>query len=233
MPDPTPERRTKLRLGFALCCAALALAAVALLGSLSAQLFASSTETDVFDARVRQIAWVLEIVFEAVFIPGLLCLYVASNGVRWRRTTTLLLAVAGVGLTIIGVQIAGSQPEVAALANRVGEALGWVGLWMVAVLAAEAAESLERPDITYQTEVVGRVVVWGGFVWLAWLIWTFQPSPGAEPSAKSERLDIAMLLKTAVAMLVVFAVVRTALCCCGLAVAYSTAGDQRPPAEPA
>jgi hypothetical protein len=86
MPDPITERRTKLRLGFALCCATLALAAVALLGSLSARLLAGSTETDAFDARVRQIACVLEIVFEAVFISGLVCLHLASNGVRWRRT---------------------------------------------------------------------------------------------------------------------------------------------------
>jgi hypothetical protein len=228
------EHRSKLRVGFARCSAAFALALVFNVVNFGAVQIASSSdanfrETHVFELKLAANA--ASTAIDALLIAGLTCLYLARIGQRWRLVNTITLALLGVDLAIVCFDVFGTDAVMMELTRNVGLSLKWVVLWLIAVLAAEAAESIERPDVIYQTEVTGRVIVWGAVTWLAYLIWSFNPKMlDAQPN-DSAILEFALVVYFAAVGLQLFAYGRTALFCGGLATALSPNQDQAPPGQ--
>ena len=236
--EPPPAvpamHRAKVRLGFGLCCAGLAVALVAELGTLIAPLFVAPSGMEWLQKDQPQMTLahtVLGVIVEIALVVGWFSLYLVPHAQRWRQTCTWLLLLAGCDFVMLSAQLLSSDKSLVASAELIGSALGWVEMWMIAVLAAEAAESAERPDITNQTEVTGRLIIWGGFLWLAAQIWLFDPNqwPAAEPEPNS----FGSLLGIAAVVMSLFVWIRGVLFCAGLAVAYSSTGDPSQPEAPA
>lgn len=228
--------RPRLRAGFALYCGALVLALLFLFGINGIAMIASSSNVEWYkthDAQLKIVRTVVDCTVQAIMIPALVLLYLAPNGQRWRFSSTTLLAMAGVDLAILGLHIAGAEAALLTVADRIGEALCWVELWMIAVLAAEAAELLERPDIIHQTEMVGRLITWGGFLWLADLIWSFDSKQTADTATQAAPEGFSLILQVGVFVFQLFVMGRTAIYCGWLAADFSSAQDQRPPGKPA
>jgi hypothetical protein len=147
--------------------------------------------------------------------------------------STITLVLLGVDLAVVCFDIFGTDAAMLELTRNFGLTLNWVVLWMIAVLAAEAAESMERPDITYQTEVTGRLIIWGGAAWLAYLIWSFEPKQ-LEKQATDAAVDVfSIVLFYASWAMQIFSCGRTVLFCGGLAAALSPTQDPTPPGQTA
>lgn len=230
MSDIRPTHRKRLFWGFAFCAGSLALVLVLLL-ILSAWTLATARPIDAADeppaspTRERKLAmFVADLVVQSLFIVGLVCLYLVPQNLRWRRALTLLLAMCGVDLAILGVQFSSSEPHV--VADRIAVGLGWIELWMLAVAAAMAAESIERSDLTYQTEVAGRLVLWGGFAWLAGQAWSLDLTGAAQDAEGTQTSEFALLLDFVAIVLRVFAMLRVTYCCVQLAREYRGTSDR-------
>ncbi len=231
VPVMPAEYRAKVRIGFALCCAALALAMLYILGVSGAELISDETGVSVlknYDSQMKLVGVVSEVSVDSLLIAGLVCLYLVPLGQRWRLASSLLLAMLGVDVAILCLHVAGGDPVMLALTEQLGLTLGWVELWVLAVLAADAAESIERPDITYQTEIAGRLIIWGGFIWLAFMIWTFDLKRLGEPSAAATADEFAIILGYGALILRLFACARTVMICGGLAGALASSRPQSP-----
>lgn len=234
-PSIPAEHRSKLRVGFALCSGAFALALVFVVVSFGAVQVASSSDVhfgETHDFELKLAGNVASAAVDALLIAGLVYLYRARNGQRWRMASTITLALLGVDLAIVCFDIFGTDPAMIELTRDLGLMLTWVVLWMIAILAAEAAESMARPDITYQTEVTGRVIVWGGVAWLAYMIWSFDPKQLGKQANDAALDEFSMVLFYAAWGLQLFSYGRTMLFCGGLAAALSPTPDQTPPGQP-
>lgn len=235
LPTVLAEHRTRLRAGFSLCCAAFALALMSMIGTYGAELIASSTGVKLredYDPQMKLVATICEIAIDGLLIAGLVCLYLAPNGHRWRVASTALLTMVGVDVAILCFRLTGGDAATLALAEQIGMLLGWVELWLIAVLGAEAAEALERPDLTNQTEAVGRLIIWGGATWMAFMIWSFDFKQLREPTANAAPDYFAIILSFSALALSLFALSRTMLVCGGLAAALSPTPHQTPPGQP-
>lgn len=234
VPALPTEHRARVRMGFALCCAGLALAMLSMLGVIGAEMFAASSGVNLwktYDPQMKLVGVVSEVAVNSLLIAGLVCLYLVTIAQRWRLASTLLLAMLGVDVAILCLRVAGGDAAMLALAGQFGVTLGWVELWMIAVLAAEAAESLGRADLTYQTEVAGRLIIWGGFSWLAYLIWSFDLKQLGNPSADAASDEFAIILGYCASILRLFALCRTVMFCGGLASALSPTQPPPPPGQ--
>ncbi len=220
LPDVPAEHRKKLRIGFMLCCAALALALFALLGTFGAGMFALISGVNLekeFELKVKLVRSVSDAVFDALFVGGVVSLYLAPTGPRWRWVSSALLLMVGMDVAFLCLRIADAGPAVLALTELIGNGLGWAELWLLAILAADAAEALLRSDITYQTEVAGRLIVVGAVAWLAFVIWTFDPTTFVEPAANPRPDEFAVILGYSMIVMQLFALGRSVLFCGGLA----------------
>ena len=224
VPAVPSEHRKKLRIGFMLCSAAFALALFELLGTYGAILVASANGVNLqkeFELQMKLVREVSDGVYNALFIAGLINLYVAPTGPRWRWAGTALLGMVGMDVSFQCLRIAGSGPAVLAVVELIGGGLNWAELWLIAILAAEAAETLLRSDLTYQTEVAGRMIVAGAVAWLAFVIWTFDVQTFAEPAANQHSDDFAGVLLAGMVVIQLFVLARSMLFCGGLATALA------------
>ena len=231
-PDVPAAFRPRLRLGFGLCCATLALAIVVSLGVQLVPAVSGTVGSDALRDESASVKWgitVTDFVLEAVLVFSWVCLYTAPIGLRWRSTSAVLLAMGGADLVMMIMKIAGTDPFAHAVAERLGMALGWVELWMIAVLAADTAEATERSDITHQTEVTGQFILWGGAAWLAAEVWQFNPDQWLQSSANATPDSFAFVLVTAYAFLQIISLARTAIFCGQLAAALSPDAELPPP----
>jgi hypothetical protein len=168
---------------------------------------------------------------DALLIAGLVCLYRIPSGQRWRMASTITLALLGVDVAIVCFDIFGTDAAMMELTRNLGLTLNWVVLWLIAILAAESAETLVRPDITCQTEVTGRLVVCGGAVWLAYLIWSFDLKGLGKPATEAALDYFSVVLFYASWALQLFSLGRTMYFCGGLVAALSPTQDQTPPGQ--
>jgi hypothetical protein len=184
-------------------------------------------------AQFKLAGHVASAAIDALLIAGVACLYAARNGPRWRRISTIALVLLGVDVAVISYGVFGPDPAAVELVIDLGMLLTWGVFWMLATLAAEAAESIERPEITHQTEVTGRLIIAGAVAWLAYLIWSFDPAMlGAEGEAAS--LDhFSLVLWYSALILQLFSLVRIMLFGGGLASALSTDQGGAPPSQTA
>jgi hypothetical protein len=229
VPAVPTEHRQKLRIGFALCSGAFALAVAYVLISLGAAQLASSSDThfsETHDSKLELAGNLAGTAVDALLIAGLACLYVSRNDQRWRLVSTVALALLGVDVAIVCFDAFGTDPAMLELTRDFGLTLNWVVLWVIAILAAEAAESIGRADIIYQTEVTGRLIIWGGVGWLAYLIWSFDPARLGKPVEESAPAEFSVMILIAAQILQLFAVGRTILFCGGLAAALSPTQEQ-------
>jgi hypothetical protein len=225
------EHRAKVRSGFGLCFAGLAMAMFGAIGIHFAPFFFASLGPEWLESHVMQFkfaARVWAVVVQCVLVAGWVLLYLVPHGQRWRQAATCLLAMGGIDLVMLSLQIFSDDPIRIAVADVIGMTLGWVELWMIAVLGAEAAESAGRSDITYQTEVAGKLIVWSGFVWLAELIWTFDPNKWPWPDEINTE-SFGYLLGIVAVLLYLFVLIRTVMFCGGLASEYASTGDTSEP----
>ena len=233
-PPLTAAHRTKLRVGFTLCSSAFALSLAFVVVSFGAVQLASSSDAkfgETHDFELKLAGNVAGAAIDALLIAGLACLYRTRSGSRWRMVSTITLALLGVDVTIVCFDIFGTDAAVMELTRNLGLTLNWVVLWLIAVLAAETAETMERPDITHQTEVTGRLIIWGGVAWLAYLIWSFDPKVLGKLATEAALDDFSVVLFYASWALQLFALGRTMFFCGGLAAALSPTSDQTPPAQ--
>lgn len=245
MPDPEssnvivesplvrPMQRARWRTGFALCAASLGATMLAIVAQFSiAALAGAPGHESVRESlpRVDRVALGVGFALEALLVAGLVNLYTAPIGDRWRRTGMIVLGACGADLALVALELLGTNAEARDAAAFLSGLLTWVELWMLAVLAADAALALERLDLVYQTEVVGRLIVWGGFVWLASCVWTVGPKPAPVEAAAPMALDLNMILRTASYALLLFVLVRSMWFCASLAVECGTQrGATSPP----
>jgi hypothetical protein len=226
VPDVATAFRRRIRTGFALCAAALGAALVYLVATITGLLAVTSSGTNL--ELKTSAAWKLsglavEGLTTAILIAGLVLLYRVPYGPRWRWAGTLLLAMCGADVALFSLRASGGDAKALALASLLGYALSWVELWMLAVLAAEAAEAAERPEITYQTEIVGKLVIWGGFAWLLATVWSFDPARLGDTSMPSPPDQFIVVVDSAAFVLLVMALARTLRCCVGVVSAYAPA----------
>ena len=244
--DPSPgtsglhlisdQRRVWWRAGFILCCSGFALNLLAMLGFLILQFSAlpSGDETrTTLSPEAKLVTKVAAAVINTLLIAGIVCLYRAPAGLRWRRASAWLLAMLGMDVSILCFRWFAGDSSTLTMVEQLGEMLGWIELWLVAVLAAEAAELIERPDLTYQTEVAGRLILWGGAVWMAFVIWIFDPSQPTEPVQESAPDEFGAVLGVTSLVMMLLALGRTITFCGGLVAALSPVQEQPPPGQPA
>jgi hypothetical protein len=169
---------------------------------------------------------VIEGLTASLLVAGLVLFYRVPYGGRWRWACLLLLGMCGVDVAFLSFRAAGGDPKLVALTAILGMAIGWVELWMLAVLGAEAAEAAERPDVTHQTEVVGKLVIWGAFAWLLAIVWSFDAGQlGGESSATPPPQDVFMVIvSNASLVLHIMVLARTIQYCLGLVNAYAPDG---------
>ncbi|GEM_PF-5799540 len=234
MPDPVsttdattpllPEwRRKRMRAGFALAAIALSLAAMNSFVPLVLQIVMPPTDTDALARLAETSRWfeaTAQIVIELALGGGFVCLYLTGRPGSWRRVCYWSLAMVGADFVTIGVVHVGDDPASAAVAWNLAAMLGWIEMWMIAVLAAQAAELLDRYDIVHQTEVAGRLIVCGGFAWLGMLVWSFDVdvAGGRPPAPSHDEPSVLGLLGVTVALVNLFVLCRAALFCGRLAV---------------
>ncbi len=235
-PAVPAEFRPRLRLGFGLCCVGLTLAVCLELGAQLVPALAAAPGGDASKLDSPPVNFGLaltHLALQAVLVAGWVCLYIAPVGSRWRATSMALLAMGGADVAMMIMNLAGADPFAVAVARRLGMALVWIELWLIAVLAADAAEAVERSDITYQTEITGLVIVFGAFAWLGAEIWGFNPVEWSQPSAAATPDTIGFVLIVATMILSVVVFVRTAVFSGQLAAALSPGGNELPPSDAA
>jgi hypothetical protein len=229
-PHGVPAYRRRIRVGFALFAAALGTALVYLVASRVVMLIASPPGAELDD----QSAWnlwsmVVDGITSALLLAGVVTLHRVPLGERSRWATTILLAMCGADIAFMGLRAAGTDSKVVALCEILGLALGWVELWMIAVIAAEAAESADRLDLIHQTEVVGNLVIWGGFTWLLFTIWSFDIDRLNDSPARVAPDGLTTYLGFGSTVLLLIAMARTAMYCMGLVSTYAPVSNEPSP----
>jgi hypothetical protein len=237
-PAPLPPEacRKRMRGGFALCATALSLAAINSFVPLVLQIVMPPTDADALARLTDTSQWLemtAQVIIELALAGGFVCFYLARRAGAWRRVCYWSLAMVGADFVAIGLVHVGNDRSAATVAWNLAAMLGWVELWMIAVLAAEAAEMLDRYDVVHQTEVAGRLILCGGFAWLGMLIWSFEvDAAGAKrPDPSPGELSVFDLLGLTVALVNLFVLFRAAIFCGRLAVECGAA-DTDPEPKP-
>jgi hypothetical protein len=183
------------------------------------------------DAAADLNTWLLVVdgLTSGLLLAGVVSLYRVPYGPRWRWASALLLVMSGADVAFLSLRAAGTDSKVLAISGMLGAALGWVELWMLAVLSAEAAEAAERPDLTHQTEVVGKLVIWGAFAWLLSVIWSFDLEQFGDASARMPQDLFTMILTSTAMLLHLIVMARATMCCMGLVGAYGPVYDEVQP----
>jgi hypothetical protein len=230
------DHRAWMRVGFALCSAACALALGFLLVSFGAAQLASSAESEVLetqDANFKLASHVASAAIDALLIAGVACLYAARNSARWRRVSAAALVLLGMDVAVVSYGVVGADQAALELIMNLGMTLNWGVFWMLATLAADAAESIERPDITHQTEATGRLIICGAVAWLAYLIWSFDPAMLGADGKRVAVDQFSLVLWFAALILQLFSLGRIMFFGGSLAAALSSNQDAAPPVQPA
>jgi hypothetical protein len=227
----TGATRRRIRIGFGLCGVALGVVLSYVVLSGAVLLIANPTGVEFEDQATGNGPWSLaaEAVASTLLLAGVVVLYPVPLGSRARWAAVLLLAMSGADMAFLALRAVGGDARTLVLSELLGFALGWIELWMIAVISAEAAEIIERPDLTYQTEVVGNLVIWGAFAWLLFMAWTFDIAQLSDPIAGRPSTDgFAGLLLFATMVLNLVVIARTSLFCIGLVNAYAPTSDRIP-----
>jgi hypothetical protein len=223
LPAGARQFRRRIRIGFALFALATGLVLayeVALVLAALPGLYSDTSRVSDAAQTIGVSTMIVDGIDLSLLVAALVLLYGVPYGQRWRGTSTILLGVVGAEIAFLSLRVAGGMGTALAVVNELGMALCWVELWMIAVLAAEAAEAAKRPELTFQTEVAGRWIIGGGSAWLLSAIWSFDPSQFSDSSANLPQDPLTVLFTQATLVLQLFALVRITSICIGLVNAY-------------
>jgi hypothetical protein len=218
--------RRRIRIGFGLCTMAF--------GVILAELVATLARADLETEQVASLdiaGMVLDGLTIGLLVAGVALLYAVPFGQRWRTASTTFLITCGMDAAFLGLRISQGNSAVSGVLALVSMMLTWVELWMLAVMCAEAAESAERQDITYQTEVIGGFVIWGAFAWALMIAWTFDPKQLTEGTPRSPPDSIALVVSLAAQILQLVVLARLTMCCYGVVMAYAPEGGEQSPQQ--
>lgn len=161
--------------GFFLLLVALPLAILATRSAVGERSPSESTET-----TIPPYVYLVALGGIAAQLPGAMILWRVARSKRWKTAATILSAALACDAACLVFVVAyarnapatGSSKLVIELAARTGEILGWLELWLVAILVAEFAMASRAQSIVQQTERLGYLVLSGGaltIVTTAWL----------------------------------------------------------------
>lgn len=214
-----PVMRWRMRWGFGLCGVALGLALVYIAFRFGAAILGASLHIDLestYKTELVTLESMVEAATDLLFIVGLVYLYRVADETRWRWASRLLLLMSGADVASLVLRVASGDSPLGNVVGTLCSGLGWVEFWMLSVLSAEAAERIERPDITYETEVIGRLIIGGAFAWLGLTAWTFKLTPIAASAVPEGTDNLGMILGVATAILQLIILARCTLCCARL-----------------